>query len=66
MTNPVALIIMDGWGMRDAEEGNAVKQASTPNVDKWTAEDERSVLDASGEEVGLPACLSYTSDAADD
>ncbi len=55
MTNPVALIIMDGWGMRDAEEGNAVKQANTPNVDKWTAEHERSVLDASGEEVGLPA-----------
>ncbi|MFK7804726.1 MAG: 2,3-bisphosphoglycerate-independent phosphoglycerate mutase [Anaerolineae bacterium] len=55
MTNPVALIIMDGWGMRDAVDGNAVKQANTPNVDKWTAAHERAVLDASGEEVGLPA-----------
>ncbi|MFT7584831.1 MAG: 2,3-bisphosphoglycerate-independent phosphoglycerate mutase [Cellvibrionaceae bacterium] len=54
MNNPVALIIMDGWGMRDAVEGNAIKQANTPNVDKWTAEHERAVLDASGEEVGLP------------
>lgn len=55
MTKPVALIIMDGWGMRDAVTGNAVKQAQTPNVDKWTAEHERAVLDASGEAVGLPA-----------
>ncbi len=55
MTKPVALIIMDGWGMRDAVEGNAVKQANTPNVDGWTADHERAVLDASGEEVGLPA-----------
>lgn len=55
MTKPVALIIMDGWGMRDAEDGNAVKLANTPNVDHWSAAYERTVLDASGEEVGLPA-----------
>ncbi|MEM8861010.1 MAG: 2,3-bisphosphoglycerate-independent phosphoglycerate mutase [Chloroflexota bacterium] len=55
MTKPVALIIMDGWGMRDAEEGNAVKLANTPHVDQWSAAHERTVLDASGEEVGLPA-----------
>ena len=54
MTKPVGLIILDGWGIREMEEGNAVKQAHTPNVDRWLASRERTVLDASGEEVGLP------------
>jgi 2,3-bisphosphoglycerate-independent phosphoglycerate mutase len=51
---PVALIILDGWGIRKMEHGNAVVQASTPNYDKWLREGERSILDASGEAVGLP------------
>lgn len=51
----VALIILDGWGMREMEHGNAVVQAHTPNFDRWTRERERAVLDASGEAVGLPA-----------
>ncbi len=51
---PVALIILDGWGLRGKEEGNAVLLAKTPNYDRWTAENERSILDASGEAVGLP------------
>lgn len=52
---PVALIILDGWGMRAMETGNAVMQANTPNYDRWTQTTERAVLDASGEAVGLPA-----------
>lgn len=52
---PVALIILDGWGMREMETGNAVLQAHTPNYDHWTHAAERSILDASGEAVGLPA-----------
>ncbi len=52
---PVALIILDGWGMRDMEHGNATVQADTPNYDRWLRQYERSVLQASGEAVGLPA-----------
>lgn len=51
---PVALIILDGWGIREMEHGNAVAQAHTPNYDRWMREGERSVIDASGEAVGLP------------
>ena len=51
---PVALIILDGWGIREMAEGNAVVLANTPNYDHWTRALERSVLDASGEAVGLP------------
>ncbi len=50
---PVALIILDGWGFRDAMEGNAVALADTPIIDQWRKDYERSLLDASGEAVGL-------------
>lgn len=50
---PVMLIILDGWGMRDMEEGNAPKLANTPNYTRWSKTLERSVLDASEEAVGL-------------
>ncbi len=52
---PVALIIMDGWGIREMAEGNAVVLGETPNYDNWGRMYERTVLDASGEAVGLPA-----------
>lgn len=51
---PVALIILDGWGIREMEEGNAVVQANAPNYDRWLRTQERTILDASGEAVGLP------------
>jgi 2,3-bisphosphoglycerate-independent phosphoglycerate mutase len=51
---PVALIILDGWGIREKEEANAVALAHTPNYDKWLRSLERTILDASGEAVGLP------------
>ncbi len=51
---PVALIILDGWGIREIKTGNAVMLGRTPNYDRWTETLERSVLDASGEAVGLP------------
>ncbi|MEZ4863317.1 MAG: 2,3-bisphosphoglycerate-independent phosphoglycerate mutase [Caldilineaceae bacterium] len=51
---PVALIIMDGWGIREMAAGNAVVLGKTPNYDRWNRELERTVLDASGEAVGLP------------
>jgi 2,3-bisphosphoglycerate-independent phosphoglycerate mutase len=45
---------MDGWGMRDAVEGNAVKQASTPVFDGLWATFPRTTLDPHGAAVGLP------------
>ncbi|HSH05740.1 MAG TPA: 2,3-bisphosphoglycerate-independent phosphoglycerate mutase [Anaerolineae bacterium] len=51
---PVALIILDGWGLRTRDDGNAVALANTPNFDRWQQTVERSVLQASGEAVGLP------------
>lgn len=51
---PVALIILDGWGIRRKEEGNAVMLGNTPNYDRWMRSLERSIVDASGEAVGLP------------
>ncbi len=53
MTKPVMLIILDGWGIREMEVGNAVKQAKTPNFDRWLRTRERAVVHTSGEYVGL-------------
>lgn len=52
---PVMLIILDGWGIREMEEGNAVKQGNTPNFDRWTRSQERAIVHTSGEYVGLVA-----------
>ena len=51
---PVALIILDGWGIREFAHGNAVAQANLPNYHNWLRTCERAILDASGEAVGLP------------
>ncbi len=51
---PVALFILDGWGIREKADYNAVVLGNTPNFDRWSRGLERSVLDASGEAVGLP------------
>ncbi|WP_404454168.1 2,3-bisphosphoglycerate-independent phosphoglycerate mutase [Virgibacillus necropolis] len=56
MTNQklAALIILDGFGLRDTEMGNAVKQANTPNFDRYWSKYPHNQLQASGEAVGLP------------
>lgn len=51
---PVALIILDGFGLRDEEFGNAVKQANKPNFDRYWNTYPHTTLTASGEAVGLP------------
>lgn len=51
---PVLLMILDGWGLRDSEDYNAIKLASTPNMDKLLHEWPNCRLEASGEAVGLP------------
>ena len=52
---PVMLIILDGWGIREARAGNAIALADTPNMDRWLAQNERSIIHSSGEHVGLTA-----------
>ncbi len=52
---PTTLIIMDGFGIRDSEVGNAVKAASTPNLNELFAANPVCCLSASGLDVGLPA-----------
>ncbi|WP_128896108.1 2,3-bisphosphoglycerate-independent phosphoglycerate mutase [Longirhabdus pacifica] len=51
---PVALIILDGFGLRDEAACNAVAQANKPNFDRYWDTYPHTVLTASGEEVGLP------------
>ncbi len=52
---PVCLIIRDGWGYNENPIGNAVLAADTPNVDGYKARYPWTLLECSGEAVGLPA-----------
>jgi 2,3-bisphosphoglycerate-independent phosphoglycerate mutase len=52
---PVVLAILDGWGERAETEGNAVRLARTPNVDRWRAERPFTLVRAAEKDVGLPA-----------
>ena len=54
MKTPTILIIMDGFGLRDSDQGNAVHAAKTPVLDKLFSENPCSRLSASGLDVGLP------------
>ena len=54
MKKPTVLIIMDGYGIAPASEGNAVTTANTPNLDKIFAENPYTTIGASGLAVGLP------------
>ena len=46
---------MDGFGLSDAADGNAVKAAATPRLDEFFREFAHTTLQASGLDVGLPA-----------
>lgn len=51
----VLLIIMDGWGLAPAYEGNAIELAKTPFWQKlWVTSKTKTAVAASGEAVGLP------------
>lgn len=52
---PIALVIMDGWGVGDAaDKNNAIAVANTPVIDELMAKYPNSTLQCSGEAVGLP------------
>ncbi|MDI9616327.1 MAG: 2,3-bisphosphoglycerate-independent phosphoglycerate mutase [Methanothrix sp.] len=51
---PVVLIIMDGYGLSEEKEGNAVAGAHKPNLDRLKSLYPHTSLGASGLDVGLP------------
>jgi 2,3-bisphosphoglycerate-independent phosphoglycerate mutase len=51
---PVMLMILDGWGKRAPDGGNAVTLADTPQLDRLLAAYPKTELQTSGTAVGLP------------
>lgn len=51
---PTLLLILDGWGLAPAGEGNAISLAKTPILDSLIADNPMSKLACSGRAVGLP------------
>lgn len=54
MKKPLILIIMDGFGLRDSDMGNAIHAANHPNLTRLFTENPTTQLGASGLDVGLP------------
>lgn len=54
MKKPVVLCVIDGLGLRDEVQGNGFKQAKTPTFDDLFKNYPNSIIQASGEYVGLP------------
>ncbi len=54
MNTPVALVILDGWGIAPRGDANAVLLAETPNFDRLWQRYPHTMLSASGVDVGLP------------
>ena len=52
---PTMLMILDGFGIRKENEGNAIAAARTPVLDELFAKYPFITIEASGEPVGLPA-----------
>ncbi len=50
----IILLILDGFGLRKSDNGNAISMANIPNIKKIMEDFPMSSLDASGEVVGLP------------
>lgn len=51
---PLALIILDGWGYREAKDNNAIALANTPNWDALWQQYAHTLISSSGLDVGLP------------
>ena len=54
VTRPVMLVILDGFGWRDATEDNAVRLAKTPSFTSLWESCPHAILHPSGRDVGLP------------
>ena len=53
-TPPVILVILDGFGINPRKKGNAIANASMPNMDALKKHYPTSSLSMSGVDVGLP------------
>lgn len=51
------MVVIDGWGVSENVEGNAIHRAKTPVMDELCSGPGYTTLDASGLSVGLPAGL---------
>jgi len=54
MKKPTVLMILDGYGLNENNYGNAIKQANTPNLDRYFEEYPNNIVHSSGMNVGLP------------
>ncbi|GAB5416606.1 MAG: 2,3-bisphosphoglycerate-independent phosphoglycerate mutase [Crocinitomicaceae bacterium] len=54
MSKHVGLIILDGWGIGDRSESDAIFHANTPYMDSLLAQYPNATLTTFGEKVGLP------------
>ena len=52
--SPMVLVILDGWGHRDEDNGNAIKNARTPVIDSLWSVYPHTLIQTSGKDVGLP------------
>ena len=52
---PIVLCVLDGWGEREETDHNAIALGQTPHWDRLMASVPCARLDASAEQVGLPA-----------
>jgi 2,3-bisphosphoglycerate-independent phosphoglycerate mutase len=52
--SPVVLVILDGWGHREATDGNAIAVAETPVMDSLWAVYPHTLIRTSAKDVGLP------------
>jgi len=51
---PLVLAVLDGWGFSEKTHGNAIAAAALPNWRKFLEKYPSTMLEASGEAVGLP------------
>ncbi|MCH4889126.1 2,3-bisphosphoglycerate-independent phosphoglycerate mutase [Acidaminobacter sp. JC074] len=54
MKKPIALVVLDGWGINKPSESNAIHLADTPNMDAYFKQYPNTKLHTSGLAVGLP------------
>ena len=54
MPNNIGLIILDGWGIGNKSESDAIYHTNTPYMDMLLSRYPNSTLSTSGEDVGLP------------
>ena len=54
MKTPTVLLILDGWGHREAIEDNAIANANTPTWNRLWTQQPHTLVSTSGMDVGLP------------